>query len=338
MNEREAERRLERELWEGGPASDPELARLERALECVRWDAEREPCQALRDGAESESALRARRAAWSAARLGLLALAGAAAGLLLWWRMGGAQAPAATGPHYLLVEQDGSERELVPGDAWTAAAAQELVVGALGRLLLEAGSELEVRRIERERHELFLRRGRVAARIDAPREVFRIGTPAAMTVDMGCVYELEVNADGDTWVGVQTGAVALSAGGWQLWVPQGASCWARRSGEPELPRWDDAPLEVDDQLAALLGDERPWKGALPWLEECEDTLSLWHLVQLAQPRARAAAYARLSELFPPPAGVERELVLGPPSEAALEAMALWRGVLEAEWWLNGSPW
>ncbi|QKK07604.1 MAG: hypothetical protein HND58_05105 [Planctomycetota bacterium] len=89
------------------------------------------------------------------------------------------------------------------------------------------------------------RRGRSRRLSIAPPRLFFVDTPGATAVDMGCVYEMDVAADGSGLLRVTGGWVELrreGAGGFAgvSRVPAGAVCRLGVGGEPGLPWFEDA--------------------------------------------------------------------------------------------------
>ncbi|MEO8845764.1 MAG: FecR domain-containing protein [Kofleriaceae bacterium] len=82
-------------------------------------------------------------------------------------------------------------------------------VADIGELTVFGDSKLRLVTTGAAQHHLELARGHVAARVTAPPRLFVVDTPAATAVDLGCAYDLTVDAAGKTHLRVTLGAVSL---------------------------------------------------------------------------------------------------------------------------------
>jgi hypothetical protein len=205
--------------------------------------------------------------------------------------------------------------------------------GRLGTVVLDPGARLRLDERSPERHRLFLERGGIAATILATPGVFQVDTPAGLSVDLGCVYRLEVEG-ALTRVAVSTGMVAFESHGRRVLVPAGARCRALAGRGPGVPVWAEAEALLE-RLEALEGAHDPpeseVRATLDLLAERSgregSSLSLWHLLAAASEPVRAAAFDRLAGLVPPPArkGGRAALVAGRDPELR-------------DAWLQSMPW
>jgi hypothetical protein len=310
-------------LWDRSGEADEDVAALERALHPLRHD-----------GRPARLAPSARRARWPVA---------AAAALLL----GAGVAFVATRPGD--VPERGPEAPSIAitnvtsgsplaETAWvTPEHRVELAVGDLGRVTVEAGSRLQVRRAAEDVTRLYLERGRIEAFVtaDARPEFFQVDTPSTRCVDLGCRYTLAVDADGNALVEVATGQVAFRNEGREVYVPQGAACRAARSTGAGTPRFLSATRTLADALdlfdaAARAPDaerRRLADAVVAAAESPRDTLPLWHLLQDRDDRVAVAAAAALERLAGKPEGLEGPAAARP----GPRALALWKDRLLADW-------
>jgi hypothetical protein len=195
-----------------------------------------------------------------------------------------------------------------------------LSIAEIGHVEVDPDTELRVEEAGQGTHRLFLARGSVTAEIDAEPRVFQIGTPAGLTVDLGCRYDLDVDADGRSELAVSAGQVAFVFDGREVYVPAGASCVSIPGRGPLAPVFlvSSAAFKaaVEAAESGAFGEDGAFdeSGAFESaVRSCEreDTLSLWHLFdsQDVPSRAREIAYERLSAIFPKPEGVTEEGLL-----------------------------
>jgi hypothetical protein len=289
--------RMDEYLWDPSRPPDPEVERLERLL--ARYRQQPRPLELPR----------ARRSwAWRVAIPAALLVAASVLVIVF----------AGRGPAYRVEGVEGLS--LARAGDWIEVGARtaEVEIGDIGAVELDPGSRVHVEAIELDgadaRHELYLEEGALHARIAAGPRVFQVGTPAGLSIDLGCEYRLEVAADGTATIHVLTGQIAFGWKGHEVYVPKGASCISVPDVGPSPPVFDDCP-EARKLLVARLARGGPWsekdKEELFALESRDDALPLFAM--LGDPALgaseRAAIYDRLTGPFQLPAGVTREGVL-----------------------------
>jgi hypothetical protein len=185
-------------------------------------------------------------------------------------------------------------------------------VGLIGQVELDQLSRARIVTMGPNEQRLELERGRMHASILAPPRQFLVETPAALAVDLGCAYTLEVDEGGMTILRVTSGWVALEYGGRSSYVPAGAVCEARDDGQPGsrlgTPYFEDANKLFLAGLAQFDAGEKEAESLSMLLREARprDALTVWHLLARTSGEARSSVYARLAALVSPPAGVTRE--------------------------------
>lgn len=202
-------------------------------------------------------------------------------------------------------------------------------VGAIGEVHVEPNTRIRLVAARLREHRLALAKGVMHAKIWAPPRLFFVETPAALAVDLGCIYTMRVDDQGFGLLRVISGWVLLEHGGRESMVPGGAMCRTRPGDGPGTPYFEDAPASLRDSLdrfdsgsgspdllPRILAEARP-----------RDTLALWHLLSRIGRRDRSRVYDRMAALAPVPAGVPKEAVLRL-DRAALER---WRNELEWVW-------
>lgn len=291
-------------LFDGGPAPDAASARLERLLALQR--------------ARPAAPRGVRRFAGTALAATLaLALGGA------WLAFGRERA----GRSYAVRLPDGVER-LRAGERLVAPdGGARLDVADLGDVRLEPGARLLARAAEPGRHRFFLEQGSLTASITAEPGAFGVDTPAGSSVDLGCLYTLDVDAAGDTTLAVALGRVSFTheGSGRDAYVPAGASMSASVAEGPLSPLWETTSSDWRATVAELDRAVEPSAAALARLDASEDTLALWHLLQAPSAATRAAAFERLRELVDPPLEVARAAIVDgdPRAQAGADARRAW---------------
>ncbi len=159
--------------------------------------------------------------------------------------------------------------------------------------------------------------------VDAPPRLFVIDTPSATAVDLGCEYELHVNADGGSRLAVLSGRVELEGHGQRSIVPAGMWSITQPGRGPSVPVDRRATPALITALERL--DQEPTMLAM-LLRQADrpDAVTLWHLLSRTDGDARKAVYSRLQELVPAPVDEAAALALDP---AALDEW--WRACLAA---------
>lgn len=321
-------------LWTGRGESDPEIARLERALAPL---AHKGTLPALPRRAPKRTLFGI-----------LLPLATAAASLALviaaaWsvrefrvssWTVESLDgAPTVAGRR---VEGTGQ----LPVGAWIVtddSSRARLEVSAIGQVEVEPNTRVRLIESRLAEHRIALERGRITAQIWAPPRLFYVNTPSATAVDLGCAYTLDVDERGYGTVHVLHGWVGFEYRGHESFIPQGAICRTRPRFGPGTPHFSDAPEGYEDALATLdftaeTDPRRP--AALATVVDrarARDALTLWHLLSRGTPEERARVYDRMTALAPPPQGVTRDMVLRG-DRRALDAWWDELGFDSASWW------
>jgi len=223
-----------------------------------------------------------------------------------------------------------------------AASRARLEAGLVGQVEIEPRTRLRLVDAGAAAHRLDLARGGLHARIWAPPGRFFVDTPAAMAVDLGCEYTLEVADDGSGLLRVLSGWVGFEYRGTESFVPSGAVCATRPGVGPGTPYYADAPAELKDALATL--DFGPAAAGPDALRRAlaaarrADAVSLWHLLARRAAADRGLVYDRLAVLVPPPPGVTREGVIA----GDHEMLDRWWEALDlgsAGWWRQWkAPW
>jgi hypothetical protein len=213
-----------------------------------------------------------------------------------------------------------------------AASKVEVRSDFVGQVDLEPNSEMYVKESRESRHLFSLRRGVLHALIWAPPSQVAVDTPAVRAVDLGCMYTLETESNGDGLITVQRGWVAFDHQSKESFIPADAACrmYARRGpGVPwfedagaqlrgALEQWERAPTR--DRLAAVLAAARP-----------RDGLTLWHLLSRVPANERGEVFDRFAAIVKLPAEVERSAIIAG-NATALDRCWNSLDLGETSWW------
>jgi hypothetical protein len=335
MKDDDLDNDIEPYLWDGTGTPDPDVVRLEKALGVLRHKSR--PLVVPARTVEPRRRLAAPRPWLAAAAALVIMTAGAWFALSLrssTWRVRAvAGVPAVAGRS---VTEGG---RLSPGE-WLVtdgSARARVAVGNIGSVDVEPNTRVQLVASGAREHRMALERGTIHARIWAPPMFFYVNTEAAVAVDLGCAYTLQIDSGGAGLLRVTHGWVGFEREGRTTYVPEGAVCVTRADKGPGTPRYDDAPSGYGEALLLLdfgRADDPGRAAALDLVVSAarrRDGLSLWHLLTRGSPEERARVYDRLAELVPPPAGVSREKVLAGDRQA-LDRWWDQLGIDVSTWW------
>ena len=290
-------------LWDRSGPTDPDVERLEQLLSPL---AHRAPLD------EPRLRRRRARAPWIAA--GAVVAAAAAVAIVVWrWPGGGAPACGGQATGFAFAARGGGSVECggaavtagvlpVGGVLDTGAHEAELRIANIGRAELGARTRVRLDRTSPERHQLFLERGRMHARVSAPPRLFAVATPGAHVTDLGCEYTLDVDETGAGSIVVRTGKVELESGtGGVVVVPQGARARLLAGRRAGLPLLDGAAPALDGAAREFEQGRPGGLEAVLAAATAEDAITLASLAVLAEPARRRAVLERLDQLFRVPA-------------------------------------
>lgn len=186
-----------------------------------------------------------------------------------------------------------------------------LQVADVGRVDVGPGSAVQLLRSNETEHRISLAGGEVHAFIWAPPRLFFVETPAGVAEDLGCEYDLVVDAGGNGELEVTLGFVSFEHDGREAIVPHGTRCELRKGFGPGTPHNAGASRELRDALSRydFGGGERATLEDVLALAGKDDAVTLWHLVSRAEGSDREAVFDRLAAYAPPPSGVTREGIL-----------------------------
>lgn len=202
----------------------------------------------------------------------------------------------------------------------------------VGEVEVEPNTRLSVLALKTDEQRLALERGAIRAVIWAPPGRFIVNTPSAQTVDLGCQYRLQVDADGTGLVEVSVGWVAFEDNGRESFIPAAAACVTRPGKGPGIPYYQDASRNMIEAVHRFDTDaDQEAVGAILVEARPRDAISVWHLLRRVPPTDRGRVYDRLLQFITVPAGVTREGVLAGNPEMI---DALWNALDlgDTSWW------
>ena len=290
-------------LWERRGEPDPEIVNLEELPAPLSYRP-RPPIEIRRRSRPVK--------AWALAA----AAVAIAAGCL--WLAASRRPSHAAEPAWLIASSEGAPRvdsgapvsnRLYPGQVIETDAHSRATIRSqfVGELTLAPKSRLSIEAATSERQVLALQHGSIHALIWAPPARFVVDTPSARATDLGCVYTLNVDPDGNGLLTVEAGWVALHSQGRESFIPEGAACQTARTHGLGVPYFLDATPECRSALASLgkgnaldivLAQARP-----------KDALSLWHLLSRVPREERGRVFDRFASLVHLPPVVRREGVI-----------------------------
>jgi hypothetical protein len=282
-------------------------------------------------------ARRRRRPAITAVTAAVLVMAAVAA-IVIWRRDDHAAGCPSAGAGFAFAVAGGPARcgggvalqGTLPVGAWLetpGGAVADVRVADIGKLTVYGDSRVRLVGTGATGHHLELARGKVSARVTAPPRLFVVDTPVATAVDLGCAYELTVEADGRTWLRVTSGVVSLEGHGLVAYAPAGTEVLAAPGKGPGTPVAISASNGLRGAVARFDGGDTAAVGTIVEAAEADDTVTLWNLLSRTAAAERAAVFARLDVLSPHPPGVRAEDVLAGDAGAILA----WRRDLDASW-------
>lgn len=278
-------------LWDRGGPPDDEIENLERTLSPLRYQRQLD----LRRVSGARPEFRHPFAIAAAILLALLA-----------WQL----QPGVPKRSTAWSVSDGGRR-LVAGQRLTTGNARvTLEAEDFGEVQVEPHSDLSVLESAPGRQRMTLERGGLHALIWAPPRQFVVETPSARAIDLGCEYNLTVDASGNGFVAVETGWVAFQFRNNESFIPAGAACRTSKRSGPGIPFFEDASPEFTSALAEFEGDGNP--GALARAvagARAKDGLSLWHLLTRVTGQDRRNVFDRFAQMIALPPEVTSEGVL-----------------------------
>jgi hypothetical protein len=322
-------------LWDGTGEPDPEMVRLENRLRALRHTGVA-PALPARPAMPGRRLTMAR--PWLAAAAALIVVTAAAFFAIsvrsrTWAVSRVAGTPAVDGRSI-------DDRARLGRGEWLEtdnASRARIAVGSIGSVEVDPNTRVQLVASGGREHRMALERGTIHARIWAPPKFFFVNTQAAVAVDLGCAYTLQIDALGSGLLKVTHGWVGFERAGRDTYVPEGAVCLTRSDKGPGTPRYEDAPSGYGEALMLLdFGDPQDPRRAAAFdlvlsTARRRDAMTLWHMLTRGTPDERNRVYDRLAALVPPPPDATREAILGG-NRSALHSWWDRLGIDVSTWW------
>jgi ferric-dicitrate binding protein FerR (iron transport regulator) len=283
-------------LWDPtANAVDPEVQAIEKQLAPLRFDPATRPLNVR--GRSRVGRGRATR--WLALAAAVVVLATGAFGFSQWrwtWPAGRAWTLSMRPPSAPSALAVGTPLVMPPMESAV------VKVARIGTMRIEGGSRLALRSTQGRRHRLSMDAGRVHIRVWAPPGSVAIQTPAGEVIDLGCEFDLEVDAS-TSRVHVRSGWVQLENGVDESLIPAGASSEMTRGRRPGVPVFDNASPAFREAVRRYESTEdAAGVDAVVASARVEDVLTLLNLVERGTAGVDRIA-TRAAELWPLPDGV-----------------------------------
>jgi len=219
-----------------------------------------------------------------------------------------------------------------------ANASADIDIARIGDMRVAPGSALTLSETRSARHRVILERGDVSVRVWAPPTRFAIRTPAGDVIDLGCIFDLNVDATGAARLHVATGWVQLSNAQGESLVPAGTSATMTRDRRPSVPVYDDAAPEFK---AAVRAFELTQDGAaratmvneIGRAARPRDVVTMLVLANVSPDTDKRTLLQQAAQLVPPPASVTIDQIM-----RDRERMWVWYDALDLppvkSWWRN----
>ncbi len=195
-------------------------------------------------------------------------------------------------------------------------------VARIGTMRVAGGSRVTLRSTQGIRHRLRMETGQVHVRVWAPPGSVAFQTPTGEVIDLGCEFDLQVDADVSR-LRVRSGWVQMDNTLGESLIPAGASGEMRRDLLPSVPVFDSASPSFRAAVRQLerSGDEPSLRTVIE-TARVGDVLTLLMLIDRHSPGSERIA-ARAAELWPPPGDV----TVGRVARGDRDALWLWRDSL-----------
>jgi ferric-dicitrate binding protein FerR (iron transport regulator) len=315
-------------LWDRSGPPDPDVERLEKLLAPLAHDA---PLDELR-------LRRRRKTPWIVLGVAIAA----AAAVVVFVALPRDPAGACRGGEGFAFEGEGGAIACgdarvaagvlpVGGSLDTGARGAKLDIADIGTARLGTHTKVRLDRTDAKRHQLHLERGSLHAKVLAPPRLFAVTTTHTDVIDLGCEYEIIVDANGAGSIEVLTGIVELATkSGTIVVAPEQTSAALLAGQRPGLVVGRNARTEIKDAVRAFDAGDPAAAARLLALAKDRDAITVIALYAAVDDAQRLGVLSRLYEISPPPdVEITPETALEDPAKLAAwsqDIVEVYRGV------------
>lgn len=201
----------------------------------------------------------------------------------------------------------------LPNGKWlkTDAVSEALLKsGIIGDIYIAPQSEIKLAAFNKKEYRLYIKTGKISAKTWSPPHFFKIEIPSGEVIDLGCAFSLEVNNDNTSELQVFSGWIGLKTGNEKIIIPAGMSCRTHEDGRIIIPYNINTSVEFknalemyeDNNKSTVLQNILTNAGKI-------DEVSLWYLLEEANPPDKRLIYDKLAEYVLPPENVNYNGIL-----------------------------
>ena len=182
-----------------------------------------------------------------------------------------------------------------------------VAIPEMGRLLIDNATTISR---TKNSNEIKLDKGQIRKFEGDASDVLTVLTPLAKFTELykGGAFRLHVDENGSCKLTVESGWVIVNIKEFDSYVPKNFGCLISR-GKYAIPYPSDSPPQLISLLENFSGINDPSVGTILSMMTKQESLSLWHIIQLVSTENRSIAFDRLNELIPAPSGVTKEGIL-----------------------------
>jgi len=177
-----------------------------------------------------------------------------------------------------------------------------LSVANIGEIIVEPGTKLKIVKSDSSEHRIMLDYGTINANINAEPRLFVVDTKSVEAVDLGCVYTLSVDRNGNGLLYVKSGMVELESKNRKSLVAAGSFCVTKEGIGPGTPYSKNSSPEFREALLDLdfKGDND--NAVINVLHNAKrtDVISLLQMLPRVKENNKARVFATISRYVPAP--------------------------------------
>ena len=179
-----------------------------------------------------------------------------------------------------------------------------VTIPEMGRLLIDNSSIVSR---TKNNNEITVDKGQIRKLEGDASNVFTVLTPLAKFTELykGGAFKLNVEDNGACKLNVESGWVMVNIKEFDSYVPKSFNCLITR-GKYAIPYPEDSSPQLISLLENFTGINDPSIGTILSLITRNESLSLWHILQLVSSENRFLVFDKLNEFVPIPSSVTKE--------------------------------